>query len=319
MSPRTRADAHRAERSALLAAISVAVATSIHHAYGAIVYHTPWRLDAVVISALTVAVMLAALKLSRAVANATLRRVAWWTFWGVNAVVFVLLLGAFEGLYNHALKDLLYFGGAPFALMRALFPAPRYELPNNWFFEVTGVFQVVVAAISAIQLARLLPHRPRRADTTRPASEASMTARLAKPALWTIRLTGPVQVAVGIALWMGRAIPLRPAHMLVGVVFDLALVSLVVLGALAGVRRAAVLAGIALAVVVPVFGVVQARILPGPEHWVVRAAHLLLGIIAMVVATRLARFIHSSRTVAQTTTRAPDGAAHANAQRRVLG
>jgi hypothetical protein len=176
MPPLKRDDAHRAERRALLAALSVAVATSIHHAYGAIVYRTPWRYDAVVISAGTIAVMLAALKLSRVSARATLKRVAWWTFWGVHALVFVLLLGAFEGLYNHVLKDLLYFGGAPLAIMRALFPAPRYELPNNWFFEVTGVFQVAFAAISTIQLAKLLPNRPRRADTARPASDAPRTS-----------------------------------------------------------------------------------------------------------------------------------------------
>jgi hypothetical protein len=78
--------------------------------------------------------------------------------------------------------------------------------------------------------------------------------------------------------------------------FDLAFVSLVALAAVAGIRRIAVFAGIALAIVIPLFGVVQPRILPGPEHWIVRTAHLLLGVIAMVMAARLARFVDSART-----------------------
>lgn len=123
----------------------------------------------------------------------------------------------------------------------------------------------------------------------------TISTRLTAIARWTIRVTGPVQVLVGIAFWLGRAAPLQPAHMLVGMLFDLAFVSLVVLAAVAGMRRTVVLAGIALAVVIPVFGVVQPRILPGPEHWIVRTAHLLLGVIAMVMAARLARFADAAR------------------------
>ena len=84
---------------------------------------------------------------------------------------------------------------------------------------------------------------------------------------------------------------LRPVHMLIGMVFDLALLTLVVLAARAGVRPLAVAGGTALALVIPLFGVVQTRILLGPAHWVVRAAHLLLGLIAMLVANRLGRFV----------------------------
>ena len=102
----------RAQRDALLAALTVAAVTSVHHAYGAAVYHTPWRYHAVALAMAAVTVLLAAQRVSRAAVGATARRVAWWTFWGVNAAVFVALLGAFEGLYNHALKDLLYFGSS---------------------------------------------------------------------------------------------------------------------------------------------------------------------------------------------------------------
>jgi len=89
-----------------------------------------------------------------------------------------------------------------------------------------------------------------------------MSARIARAALWTIRLAGPVQVLVGVALWLGWAVSLLPAHVFVGMVFDLAFITLVVLAALAGVRRLATLGGTALAVVIPLFGVVQPRIFP---------------------------------------------------------
>ena len=296
MSHRISADSRRPEQRALLAAVAVAVTTSVHHVYGAIVYHTPWRYDAVVVSAGAIAVVLAALHMSRSSIRAAVRRAAWWTFWGVNAVVFVLLIGVFEGLYNHALKDILYFGGAPLSAMHAMFPAPGYELPNDWFFELTGVLQVVVSGIAATQLGRLLAHRPR-SDAPQLTAARPMTTRFATAARWTIRLTGPVLVAMGIAFWLGRALSLRSAHMVVGLVFDLAFTSLVVLGALAGMRRVVMVGGMALALAIPVFGVIQVHILPGPEHWLVRVAHLLLAVIAMVLADRSARFVTSAGLV----------------------
>lgn len=51
MSSPINADLRRAERRALFAAAAVSVATSVHHVYGAIVYHTPWRYHAVAVSA----------------------------------------------------------------------------------------------------------------------------------------------------------------------------------------------------------------------------------------------------------------------------
>lgn len=294
MSPVLRADTRRAERRALVAAITVAVATSVHHVYGAIVYDTPWRYAAVAVSVGTIVLLSAALRVSRAAGDTALGRAAWWTFWGVNAVVFVLLLGAFEGLYNHVVKDLLYFGGAPLSVLRALFPAPRYELPNNWFFEITGVVQVVFATMAGIQLGRLLSHRPRRAVAPRLMTDRAVSNTIANAAGWTVRLTGPVLVVLGIAFWAGRAVSLRPAHMLVGIVFDLAFVSLIVLAALRGMRPTVVLAALALALVIPLFGVAQMRILLGPLHWVVRSIHVLQGIAAMFASDRLARYVRST-------------------------
>ena len=156
MSKANDSDRRWAERRALLAGSTVFALTSIHHVYGAIRYDTPERYHAAVLAAAAVIVMLGALSVSRASPTSVTGRAAWWTFVGLNATVFVVLFGAFEGLYNHALKDALYLAGTPVAQMRVLFPAPMYEMPNNWFFEVTGVLQVVPAAATAHYLNRLM-------------------------------------------------------------------------------------------------------------------------------------------------------------------
>jgi hypothetical protein len=53
----------------------------------------------------------------------------------------------------------LYFGGASPTVMRRLFPPPSYELPDNMVFEVTGVLQVVPAAVTAYRLNQLVRQR----------------------------------------------------------------------------------------------------------------------------------------------------------------
>ena len=112
-------------------------------------------------------------------------------------------------------------------------------------------------------------------------------------ALWTVRVTGPTQVALGILFWMNRSLTLLPLHMAIGMVFVLALLVLAGIAAWAGLHRALVLAAVAWSVLVPAFGILQVRLLPGPAHWIVEATHLLIGIVAMVAAARLARYIRS--------------------------
>ena len=74
----------------------------------------------------------------------------------VVLVVPVALIGLFEGAYNHALKDAVYFAGASSTLMNRLFPPPTYELPDDVFFEATGVMQAVLGSITAWRLYRLV-------------------------------------------------------------------------------------------------------------------------------------------------------------------
>ena len=113
-------------------------------------------------------------------------------------------------------------------------------------------------------------------------------------AQWIVRLTGPTQVVLGLLFWTGRALTLLPLHMLMGMLFVLAYLVLAGLAAWAALRPALVVLTVAWGLVIPAFGIIQSRLLPGPAHWVVKLAHLLIGIVAMIVAARLARFVRSN-------------------------
>ncbi|MCY1019963.1 hypothetical protein [Pyxidicoccus sp. MSG2] len=153
-----------AGRSAV-ASLTVLLLTSVHHAYGAFIYRTPWRLHMVGVAAVTAVVLLGALALSRA-------RWAFFLFALTTLAVPVGMVGAFEGFYNHVLKNVFYFGGASVALLERLFPPPTYELPNDFFFELTGVLQVVPAVLALVQLLRAFRRATcaRSTGTTRAAS-----------------------------------------------------------------------------------------------------------------------------------------------------
>jgi hypothetical protein len=135
------------------------ILTSVHHAYGAYVYATPWRLHVVFVASATALVVLAALAVLRAHPAGWLGRAAWWLFALTVLIVPILSLGVFEGFYNHVLKNALFLAGLPARDMVRLFPPPRYELPNDAFFEITGVLQVVPAALAAAKLYRLVRSR----------------------------------------------------------------------------------------------------------------------------------------------------------------
>ncbi|WP_342375816.1 hypothetical protein NVS55_31660 [Myxococcus stipitatus] len=142
-------------RSAL-ASGGVLLMTSVHHVYGALRYETPWRLHMVAVSALTALGLVGTLSLFRARPEGGLGTAALGFFALLTLALPVGMIGTYEGLYNHVLKNILFFGGASASLLHTLFPPPVYELPNDFFFELTGNLQVVPAALSFLFLSRLL-------------------------------------------------------------------------------------------------------------------------------------------------------------------
>jgi hypothetical protein len=103
-----------------------------------------------------------------------------------------------------------------------------------------------------------------------------------------MRAAAAVQVILGIGFWTGRWAALVNIHMLIGVLFVLAL------WALAGValsqRHIVGLAVFAFVwgLVLAGFGMTQRGIMVGDMHWVIRVLHLVIALAAMPIAERLA-------------------------------
>ena len=130
---------------------------------------------------------------------------------------------------------------------------------------------------------------------------------------WVVRLTGMAQVVLGLLFWFGHAPPLVGAHMLNGMVFVLGVLVLVVAAARSGLGVPLVALATAYTLVVPAFGMTHARILPGPAHWVIEVAHLLVGFGAMILAARLGGFVRRRRSPAGGSARRRAGSAAAAA------
>lgn len=124
-------------------ALALLALTAVHHAYGAYVFDTIWRLHILIPASVVAIAIMAGLRLARAEHAVYATGGRWLT--AAAALIFpIVLIGVWEGGYNHLIKNLVYFSaGADFA--RTVFPAPTYEMPGDVFFEVSGVAQFGLA------------------------------------------------------------------------------------------------------------------------------------------------------------------------------
>jgi len=103
-----------------------------------------------------------------------------------------------------------------------------------------------------------------------------------------IRVTGVIQLVLGVAFWTGNALGLVPLHQLIGFVIVLSLWTMAALAARAGVQPGLVAAAAVWGLVLPVLGLTQRELLPGSAHWLVEVLHLLVGLGALGLAENLA-------------------------------
>jgi hypothetical protein len=117
--------------------------TSIHHIYGAIIYDTPWRLHVLFISVPVVAInLLVSLLLKKLGPN--WHKLLYTVNALMNFIFSVVLIGAYEGVYNHIFKNVAFFSGMSKSALDQLFDPKKYVLPNDFFFEFSGVAQGIV-------------------------------------------------------------------------------------------------------------------------------------------------------------------------------
>ncbi len=114
-----------------------------------------------------------------------------------------------------------------------------------------------------------------------------------------LRITGAIQIILGLLFWTGNAYSLIPVHILSGLILVLALWTLAVVALITGANRGLALVAIVWGVIVPVLGLTQSGLLQGSLHWIIEVIHLLVGLAAIGIGMRLARDIKDERAQPQ--------------------
>jgi len=115
--------------------------TAVHHVYGAIIYHTHWRLH-VLLAAIPLMLLVYVLYwLLRRHPDNKLLLVSY-----LLAVLLfpLLVIGLYEGVYNHLVKNIIFLVTGNDSFFRLLFPPPVYEIPGDFWFEATGILQAFI-------------------------------------------------------------------------------------------------------------------------------------------------------------------------------
>ena len=104
-----------------------------------------------------------------------------------------------------------------------------------------------------------------------------------------VSLFGLTLIVLGILFWTGHALSLLQLHTMIGGLFVICLWVLAVIGFLVPGSRGLALIVLIWSLVVPALGVMQLRLMPGADHWVIQTLHLLVGLIAIGLGHALAR------------------------------
>ena len=152
------AQARKLINLAVISGVIAGLVSSIHHWYGAMAYDTPWRVAVVYWIAGSVLVVYSLLFVYWKNVDNIVGKLAMWIFL-FSAVIFQAGFIMFECVYSHVLKNMLYFGGLSQSILEQLYPSPAYHLPDNLFFEFTGLLQLVgfVAVWYAYRVFKDLP------------------------------------------------------------------------------------------------------------------------------------------------------------------
>lgn len=135
--------------SIMLWSVGTMVMTIIHHFYGAYIYDEPFRLHVAIVAIPVIVILLATYVGQLRIKNPTWRRGFSVIFIGTTVLFSVAAIGIYEGGYNHVVKNLLFFSGVPAEFLDRIYPSV-YELPNDFFFELTGVAQFFTGVACAI-------------------------------------------------------------------------------------------------------------------------------------------------------------------------
>jgi len=156
---------------AALAILAGYALTTIHHIYGGLVDRAPNRLRVPVIMAIPSLVALGSLyRYKRTGSGAALA-----TSSTVAVLAWVVLSGLVHGGYAHAYKDILFLVDGPPELYYPLNPDEHYP-PDDLFFEISGVLEMVTSYFIALFTYRLIRDRQQSGHPP-PAPERAIPSR----------------------------------------------------------------------------------------------------------------------------------------------
>ncbi|SRR5258707_10420187 len=101
---------------------------------------------------------------------------------------------------------------------------------------------------------------------------------------WILRIAGLGALVLGLLIWTLQLDSVITIHMLFGLVVALTLLIISIFAVFARGTRVLGIIGILYAFALPVFGVNQVFLAIGNLHWLIQAAHLLVGIGALALA-----------------------------------
>ncbi len=116
-----------------------------------------------------------------------------------------------------------------------------------------------------------------------------------------IRIAGAAALVLGLAFWTGRLYGLLDVHMALGAAVVLALWALAILALRRHVARSLAVGAILWGALTLALGPAQTGLLTGDLHWIVRLAHLLLGLGAIALGALLARSLRARTNAARVT------------------
>lgn len=132
--------------------LSIMVLTLIHHAYGAVIYEQSFRLHVAYFTIPVILILILGFRIYQNYPSKISGKIAFGVFMVTTAIIPVGMIGLYEGGYNHLVKNILYFGSIHQTTLDQLFPPPLYEMPNDFLFEATGIFQFILGVYGVYYL-----------------------------------------------------------------------------------------------------------------------------------------------------------------------
>jgi hypothetical protein len=132
-----------------------------------------------------------------------------------------------------------------------------------------------------------------------------------------LQIIATVSTLVAVALGLGTYthVDFTSIHMLFGLIVALILLILAVMAVFtSGLRRLGAV-GIVYALIVPIFGATQQMILAGDLHWLIEAAHLVVGFGALMFIGRISARLMRRKAAAIAVSTISDAARQAQSTR----